>query len=96
MNIPDKLPYTTGERRAEMIAGIIAVGFLTGGEIIIIIVELVIYGLFSLCSVYPQHTNLFNKPEKCTESRFRSVRREFIAAKIILTAALFVLSLPWG
>lgn len=107
-NIPDKLTYTKGERAAEIIAGafaaavvaaqivMIALGFLTGGEIILILVELIIYGVFTLCSVYPQHTNLFTKPEECSESRFRAARRGFIAAKIVLAAALFVLSLPWG
>lgn len=107
-NIPDKLPYTKGERAAEIIAGafaaaivvaqivMIALGFLTGGEIILIVVEFIIYGVFTLCSVYPQHTNLFNKPEKCSESSFRAARRGFIAAKTVLVAALFVLSLPWG
>lgn len=107
-NIPDKLPYTKGERAAEIIAGafaaavvaaqivMIALGSLTGGEIILIVVELIIYGVFTMCSVYPQHTNLFNKPEKCSESSFRAARRGFIAAKTVLVAALFVLSLPWG
>lgn len=107
-NIPDKLPYTKDERAAEIIAGafaaaivvaqivMIALGFLTGGEIILIVVEFIIYGVFTLCSVYPQHTNLFNKPEKCSESSFRAARRGFIAAKTVLVAALFVLSLPWG
>lgn len=107
MNIPDKLPFTKGERLAEFLAGVfaavlvaaqivlIALGVLSGGEIIIIVVELVIYGVFSLCSVYPQHTNLFTKPENCTKSKFHRARRGCITSKMILVAALFLMSLPW-
>lgn len=104
MTIPDKLPYTKAEKVGEAVCGaaaaamlavviiLIITGFLTGAALIPLVVSLVVYGVFTLCSVYPQHTNLFNKPEKCTEEGFRSARKELIWAKLILVTALFALT----
>ena len=106
MTVPDKLSYTKGERLAEIFCGAFAaciaaamvvmmvLGATDGGNIILLVVLLIINGVFSLCSVYPQHTNIFSKPERISEKGFRTTRRAFIIAKAVFTAALFVLSLP--
>lgn len=104
MTIPDKLPYTKTEKVGEAVCGaavaamlavviiLVFIGFLTGAALIPLVVSLVVYGVFTLCSVYPQHTNLFDKPEKCTEEGFRRARRGLIWAKLILVTALFALT----
>lgn len=104
MHVPDKLPYTKSEKTAETVCGaaatcetateiiLIVCGYLTGAAIIPLVVSLVVYGVFSLCSVYPQHTNLFTHPEDCTEEKFRKARRNLIIAKLILVTALFALT----
>lgn len=106
MKIPDKLSYTSGEKAAEISCGISAAllcaaevvmmaAGLTGGEnMIFLVVMLIIYGVFSLCSVYPQHTNIFGKPEEIYEKAFHAVRRGCIISRAVLMAALFILSLP--
>lgn len=108
MAIPDKLKYTKGEKMGEIICGICAgafsaaeiammiLGITDGGNIILLVVMLIVYGMFSLCGVYPQHTNLFNKPEQVSEKNFRRVRRGCIIGKAVLMTALFLLSLPFG
>lgn len=109
MTVPDKLEYTKAERAGETACGILAgafsaaevvmmaLGAVDGGNIILLLVLLIIYGIFTLCSVYPQHTNLFNKPEKISEKAFHAVRRGLMIGKAALMTALFVLSLPlWG
>lgn len=105
MTIPDKLPYTKAEKVGEAVCGaaaaamltvviiLIITGFLTGAALIPLVVSLVVYGVFSLCSVYPQHTNLFNRPEDCSEEKFRRARIQLIWAKLILVAALFALTI---
>ena len=106
MTVPDKLGYTKGERLAEILCGafaaciaaamvvMMALGATDGGNIILLVVLLIINGVFSLCSVYPQHTNIFSKPERISEKGFRTTRRAFLIAQAVFTAALFVLSLP--
>lgn len=109
MTVPDKLPYTTAEKAGEIACGIcagafaaaeiamMALGITGGGNIILLLVLLIIYGVFTLCSVYPQHTNLFNKPENISEKKFHTARRGLMIGKTALMAALFLLSLPlWG
>lgn len=109
MALPEKLAYTAGEKAAEISCGaaaalfciaqtvMMAAGVVSGGHIIILVVMLIIYGIFSLCSVYPQHTNIFSRPEKISVENFRAARRGFIIGKAVLTTAIFVLSLPlWG
>lgn len=107
--VPDKLDYTAGEKAAEISCGaaaalfcitetvMIAAGMVSGGNIIILVSMLICYGAFSLCSVYPQHTNIFRKPEEVSEKKFHAARRGFIIGKAALTTAIFALSLPlWG
>ena len=106
MVIPDKLTYTRSEKIAEIACAgtaaiftssmvtLMALGQTDGGNSILLVVLLIIYGLFTICSVFPQHTNLFDKPENISEASFRKARRGLIIAKTILMAAIFVLSLP--
>lgn len=106
MVIPDKLTYTRSEKIAEIacagtaaaftaaMIAMMTLGQTDGGNSILLVVLLIIYGLFTICSVYPQHTNLFDKPENISEASFRKTRRGLIIAKTILMAAIFVLSLP--
>ena len=87
MTVPDKLSYTKGEKLAEIFcaafAACIAAAMIVmtalqitdGGNIILLVVLLIINGVFSLCSVYPQHTNIFSKPERISEKGFRTTRR---------------------
>lgn len=108
MTIPDKLEYTKTEKAGEIACGIFAgaftaaeiammvTGITEGGNIILLVVMLIIYGIFSVCGVYPQHTNLFNNPEKVSEENFHKVRAGCIIGKAVLTTALFLLSLPFG
>lgn len=107
--IPDKVGYTRGEKAAEIIGGallavftaviisMMALGISDGANIILLVVMLVVYGIFSVCVVYPQWTNVLNKPEKASEQDFRRVRRGCIIAKLVLISAVFLLSMPfWG
>lgn len=106
MVIPDKLTYTRSEKIAEIacagaaaaftaaMIAMMTLGQTDGGNSILLVVLLIIYGLFTICSVYPQHTNLFDKPERISEASFRKTRCGLIIAKTILMAAIFVLSLP--
>lgn len=105
VKVPDKLPYTKGEKTAEAVCGgicaaivaaelvLMILGKITSGAVIILLVSLIIYGVFSVCSVYPQHTNIFNKPENCSEAKFRKARRILCWARLIFVAALFALTL---
>lgn len=108
MNIPDKLPYTKGEKIAEAVCGgicaaivileliMIIFGKTEGGTVIIIVSSFVVYGILSGCAVYPQHTNIFTKPENCSEKQFRTARKALIWSRLVLTAALFILTLLNG
>ena len=100
--VPDKVAYTSGEKKAEILGGIMlavfaaviialmALGVSGGGNIIMLVVLLIIYGLFSVCGVYPQGTNIMKKPESASDP----VRRGCIIAKFVLCAAVFLLSMP--
>lgn len=104
--IPDKLPYTKCEKIAEIASGALAAVMAavivalmvmgkTGGEnIILLVCFLIAYSIFTLCSIYPQHTNLFSKPEKISEKGFRKARVGCIISKIVLMSVIFFLSLP--
>ena len=52
-----------------------------------------IYATLTLCSVCPQHANLFTHPEKISEERLRAARKICIAAKILFCAVMCVLPL---
>ena len=77
--VPDKVAYTSGEKKAEILGGIMlavfaaviialmALGVSGGGNIIMLVVLLIIYGLVSVCGVYPQGTNIMKKPESASD-----------------------------
>lgn len=104
----EKLTYTKGEKLAELAAAIIAVcgiagyivfialGKATGTAIIMIVVTLILYGICTLCSTMPQHTNVFTHPENCTEKQLRNARRAFIIGKIAFIAAMFAVTAMGG
>lgn len=101
--IPDKLPYTKSEKTAEIVCGavcgailitelvLLILGKITGGMVVILVASLVVYGILSGCAVYPQHTNIFIYPERCTDEKFHAARRALCWARPILVAAMFVL-----
>ncbi len=104
--IPDKVAYTRGEKIAEIAGGALMTAFaavmitlmalnITGsGNIIMLVVMLMIYGIFSVCAVYPQWTNVLKKPESASDRDFHKVRRGCIIAKLMLVSAVFLLSIP--
>lgn len=104
----EKLVYTKGEKFAEIAAAVIAVcsvagnivlmgfGKVPGTAIIMILLTLILYGIGTLCSTMPQHTNVFTHPENCTEKQLRNARRGFILGKILFIAALFVVTAAGG
>lgn len=105
--VPDKVAYSVGEKTAEILGGIMLAAFaavivtlmalgVSGGENIIMLVALlIIYGLFSVCGVYPQGTNIMKNPESASDQDYHRVRRGCIIAKFVLCAAVFVLSMPF-
>ena len=104
--IPDNVKYTRGEKAAEISGGVLlgvftaviialmALSVTDGGNIIMLVVMLIIYGIFSLVGVYPQWTNVFSRPENASYRDFHKARRGFIISKIVLVTALFLLSMP--
>lgn len=104
----EKLTYSQGERIAEIAAAVIAVcsvaGYIVltafgrnpGTAIIMILLTMILYGIGTLCSTMPQHTNVFTHPENCTEKQLRNARRGFIIGKILFIAALFVVTASGG
>lgn len=104
----EKLAYTKGEKIAEIaaaaiaacgIAGyiaLIALGKATGTAIIMIVLTLILYGICTLCSTMPQHTNVFTRPKNCTEKKLRNARRGFIIGKILFIAAMFAVTATGG
>lgn len=103
MAIPDKVKYTNGEKAAEIITAVLAAAFIVtdiilfnagtfGGEtVIMIVVTLIIYGAFGICSVYPQGSNILHDPEKATDAAFHKIRKGCIAAKAIFATVLFLI-----
>lgn len=104
--VPDKVAYTSGEKTAEIVGGVLLAVFaaatvalmalgISGGEnIIFLVVMLIEYGVFSICSVYPQGSNVLKNPESATDRDFHKVRQGSIIAKYVMTSAVFLLSLP--
>ncbi len=98
----EKLSYTIGEKAAETASGIIAAGGIAGllimtglgridgDNVIIALCVGIFYAALTLCSVCPQHANLFTHPEKISEKRLRAARKICIAAKIVICSALCV------
>lgn len=104
MKIPDKIPFTKGEKIAEIICAalfgaltvlyivLIAVGYLSGASILMILCNGILYGICTVCSVWPQGTNLVTRPENYTEAQFHRLRKGCIAAAYIFLAAVFVIT----
>ncbi|MCI5667399.1 MAG: hypothetical protein MR291_01330 [Oscillospiraceae bacterium] len=105
--IPDKVGYTRGEKAAEIVGGALLAVYsaviillmilgITGGEnIILLVVMLIGYGILSICSTYPQGSNVISHPEKATDLVFHRVRWGCIVAKYVLSTVIFILSLPF-
>ena len=105
MKIPDKLAYTTREKIGEAVSFILtaaavascivlfAVDTIGGMAVLYIVLSLIICGIFTLCSVYPQWTNIVSKPERCTDKCFHGIRTGCIVAKILFVLLLFICSL---
>ncbi len=104
--VPDKVAYTSGEKTAEIVGGVLlavfaavmitlmALNITDGGNIIMLVVMLIIYGIFSVSGVYPQGTNIMKKPESASDRDYHRVRRGCIIAKLVLVSAVFLLSMP--
>lgn len=103
----EKLPYTNGEKAAEIISCVVTAGAVggyivlfalgkttetTGAAIMMIPVTLILYGVCTLCSTAPQHTNVFTRPENASEKQLRIARRAFILGKILFVAAMFAVT----
>ncbi|MDE6030926.1 MAG: hypothetical protein K2G32_04830 [Oscillospiraceae bacterium] len=96
----EKLTYSMSERVFEILCALLAAGTTVGyvmmtaagkgSSVILLVVSLIIYAALTLCSFFPQHTNIAYEPEKCTERNLRLIRRGCIAAKIILITLLFI------
>ncbi len=105
--VPDKVAYTRGEKTAEIAGGALMTAFAAvmitlmalsitgGGNIIMLVVMLVIYGIFSVCGVYPQGTNIMKNPESASDRDYHRVRRGCIIAKLVLISSVFLLSMPF-
>lgn len=101
----EEYTYTKGEKIAEVISGVLAVGFdgayialmilgkISGFGILFIIISSIIYGAFSLGSKAPQFTSNALADKQISENKIRSIRRGCIAAKIAIMCALFVLAM---
>lgn len=101
----EKLVYTNGEKAAEIASGIVAAGGIAGLLIMVGLGRIdgdnvigalcvgILYAVLTLCSVCPQHANIFTHPEKYSEKTFRAIRRGCLIAKIVLCAAMCVLPL---
>ena len=95
---------TKGEKIAETISTVLAVGFdgayialmitgkLSGFGILFIVISSIIYGAFTVCSKAPQFTSNALAHKDISEDKIRSTRRGCIAAKIIVMTALFALA----
>lgn len=101
----EEYPYTKGEKIAETISAVLAVGFdgayialmiagkLSGFGILFIVISSIVYGAFTVCSKAPQFTSNALAHKDISEDRIRSIRRGCIAAKIIVMTALFALAM---
>lgn len=102
--IPDKIPFTRGERIAEIICAVlfavftaayivlIVVGYLSGEAIIMMVCNGILYAVCTLCSVWPQGTNLVSRPENYTEEAFHKLRKGCIAAAYIFLVVVFAIT----
>lgn len=105
MMFSEEFTYTKGERVAEVISSVLAVGFdgayialmvlgkISGFGILFIIVSSIVYGAFTLGSKAPQFTSNALADKELSEDKIRSIRRGCIAAKIAVMCVLFVLAM---
>lgn len=101
----EEFTYTKGERVAEVISTVMAVGFdgayivlmvlgkISGFGILFIVISSIIYGAFTVCSKAPQFTSNALADKEISEDKIRLIRRGCIAAKIAVMCALFVLAM---
>lgn len=103
----EEFTYTRGERIAEAVSAVLAVGFdaayialmilgkMSGFGILFIVISSIIYGAFTVGSKAPQFTSNALANKNITEDKIRSIRRGCIAIKIAVMCALFILA-AWG
>ncbi len=101
MNANEKLIYSKGEKFAEAASIIVAAGSVagyiallaldktSGVTVIYIVVSLILYTALTLCSAFPQHTNVAMNPEKSSDKKLHIIRQCCIAAKIVVIGLLF-------
>ena len=99
-DIPDKLKYTKKEKLFELLsvafallslAGLIVMSVLGYSKDLFIyfVIAPVVFGAFSIASVYPQWTNLVSDKEGYNgEEYYRKIRRNAIIAKLVILAAI--------
>lgn len=105
MKIPEKVAFTKAEKVITVLCEILCalyfclyivlmlVGYFSGIAIIMLVVTAVLCGVLTLCTVYPQWTNIVSKPENCSESQFHTIRRGCITALMLFPAIIFVMCL---
>lgn len=103
--IPDKLPYSKGEKTAELTALVLAIASLVTqlallisgmrgtGVVVTAIFTALEYGAFTYGSAYPHRANVVFDKSMINEQVFRSVRKSCIGIKMIIVAALTVLAI---
>lgn len=101
----EEYTYTKGEKIAETVSAVLAVGFdgayialmisgrLSGFGILYIVISSMIYGAFTVCSKAPQFTSNALAQKNIFEEKLRLIRRGCIAAKIVVMTALFALAM---
>ena len=103
--IPDKLPYTKGEKTAEIIALVSAIaalitqlvllisGMRGTGVVVTAVFTVLEYGAFTYGSAFPHKANVALDKSMISEQVFRSVRKSCIGIKIIIVAVLTALAI---
>ena len=104
MKIPDKLAFTKGERIAEIVCAVLfaaffavyivlmAVGYLSGAAILMLVISGVMYAIWTTCSIYPQWTNLVSKPEELSEQRLHKLRVGCLITDYIFLILIFAMT----
>lgn len=91
--IPEKIPYTTGEKIAEVLCGILTAAALAFGvylvstlfsAIHIVVIMMIAAAVYGVLTVFSVRLDFISKPENLHRNR-----RIFIAVKLLLTALLF-------
>ncbi len=98
------IPLTKGEKTTLIISAVMTgvyfiayillmiLGYISGIAIIMLVLSVVLYTIFTLCAIYPQYTNLVSNPEKYTEKQFHAIRKGCITACFLFPAIMFVIS----